>query len=203
MLLALILAISMVVALLRGGRLANLGAVDFRFIYLLFLPLLLQLIIFTPLAAYIPSGVGFVVAVYITSMLVGAIVVWLNRRLPGFPLLLAGLLSNLLVIVANDGHMPVWAAARDIAGMPPLSGPDYNVIPMTSASALWFLADVIPIPHGIPLANVFSIGDALIALGGVWFVQRILRPPRVAGAASLPPHGMDEPPSAEQASPVP
>lgn len=171
MIILVVLVAAIGLALLRGGSLANLSNVRLRFYYLLFVPLGLQLIIFSPLASDLPPGVPYA---YIASMLVGAVVVWFNRKLPGFGLLLAGLLSNLVVILLNGGFMPVSMAARALAGLPLFRGVYNNVVEMTRDSNLWFLADIIPVPGWLPLGNVFSLGDLLIALGGFEFIRRTL-----------------------------
>jgi purine nucleosidase/pyrimidine-specific ribonucleoside hydrolase len=58
-------------------------------------------------------------------------------------------------------------------------------------TALWFLGDVFAVPAAVPLANVFSIGDVLIALGGAWFVWAATRPgPPTRGR---PPRRLDRP----------
>jgi len=158
-------------ALARGGRLANLANIRLRFFYLLFAPLVLQLLAFSPFGANLPRGVPYI---YLCSLLVGGIVVWFNRSLPGFPLLFAGLLCNLLVITLNGGFMPVSMAARAVAGQTPFSGVYNNVTAMTSGTLLWFLADLIPLPGWLPLSNVFSLGDVLITLGGTIFILRTL-----------------------------
>lgn len=189
MFLAVVIAIAVLIALVRGGNLANLANIEFRWFYLLFIPLLLQLLIFTPLASYLPGGITLGTVIYLSSMMIGAVVVWQNRRLPGFPLLLAGLLANTLVIVANGGHMPVLAAAREIAGMPPLSGPDNNVTSLSDTSLFWFLADILPMPKLFPMANVYSVGDVLIGIGGVWFMTKVIGTKQnAAGAADVVSH---------------
>ena len=174
MLIVALIAGAFVVAILRGGRLSEMANVQFRYFWLLFVPLLIQLALYTPLSARLSIDLSAMPSIYIISMLAGAVVAWFNRSLPGFPLLLAGLLSNLLVISLNGGFMPVSAEARIISGMPPLLGSANNVSPMTNASVLWILGDTLPVPHFIPLANVFSIGDVLIAAGGVLFVLTVL-----------------------------
>ena len=35
---------------------------------------------------------------------------------------------------------------------------------------LWFLGDVFAVPASWPFANVFSIGDVLIAVGAAWAI---------------------------------
>ncbi len=157
--------------LMRGGDLTKLANVRVRHLELLCVPLVLQVISFSPLNTWLPIGVPYV---YVGSMLIAAILVWQNRPLPGFVLLCAGLLSNLIAIVANGGYMPVSMSARTIAGLPTFVGVHNNVIEMTSATPLWFLGDLIPTPNWLPLANVFSVGDMLISLGIVVFMQRTL-----------------------------
>jgi hypothetical protein len=163
-----------VLAKVRGGRLSNLANVQFRHFWLLFVPLLIQLALFSPLSAHLPLDVSSLPSIYVISMVAGALVAWLNRSLYGFPLLLAGLLSNLLVITLNGGFMPVWPEARIISGMPPLLGAANNVSPMSSSTVLPMLGDFIPVPHLIPLANVYSLGDVLITAGAVLFVLTVL-----------------------------
>jgi hypothetical protein len=46
---------------------------------------------------------------------------------------------------------------------------------------LWFLGDVFAIPASWPLANVFSVGDLLIAIGCVWTILATTR--RRSGAS--------------------
>ncbi len=40
----------------------------------------------------------------------------------------------------------------------------------TGATTLGFLGDIFALPRWLPLANIFSIGDVLIGVGGAWFV---------------------------------
>lgn len=169
-----VLLLSLAVALARGGSIYALGTLRVRFLWLFFVPLLLQLVIFTPLARFLGSDPGIPRLVYLVSMALGALALLLNRHLPGVLPIGVGLVSNLLVIALNGGFMPVSAAAREFAGMSALDGRDNNVIPMTPGTVLWFLGDILPLPAWVPLANVFSVGDVLIALGGAYFIQRAL-----------------------------
>ena len=41
-------------------------------------------------------------------------------------------------------------------------------------TTLAFLGDVFYLPRPLPFANVFSIGDVLIAAGGAWFIARTM-----------------------------
>ncbi len=180
MIILVLVGVAALLALARGGSLTRLAEVDLHWFLLLFIPLALQLLIYTPLAdrVALPAPLA-----YIASMLVAALVVGRNARLPGFALLLAGLLANLAVIAANGGYMPVSESARVVSGLPPIVGSHNNVVPMTDATPLWFLGDIFPIPSIVPLANVFSAGDALIALGAFRFILSATHAPSTAPTA--------------------
>jgi|SRR5581483_6902539 len=171
-----------VIALARGGRLANLALLPVRFAGLLFLPFGLQLVAFSPIGDWLVLGIPLARYLYTVSLGIAVIVLWLNRRLPGVIWITLGLCLNFLVITLNGGFMPVSAAARQFAGMPPLSGRDNNVIPLTDSSRLPWLSDTLPLPAFVPFANVFSPGDLLIVLGGFIFIQRALVPPKAGKA---------------------
>ena len=73
-----------------------------------------------------------------------------------------GLISNLIAIVANGGHMPVLPEALAATGH------DYDVhnnsIQVVAPHIAW-LVDRWGAPAWLPLANVYSVGDVLIAAG--------------------------------------
>ncbi len=169
-----VLLLSLLIAIARGGRISELGQLRFQHIWLLFLPLALQLVIFTPLGSLIGSGDMLERNVYIGSMGIAALALVLNRHIPGMTWVGAGLALNFLVILLNGGAMPVWPAAREFAGMSPLAGRANNVVPFSSETVLPWLGDVIPLPSWMPLANVMSIGDLFVLLGGIIFTQRAL-----------------------------
>jgi len=102
--------------------------------------------------------------------------VWVNRRLPAAPLLLLGLVLNLVVIGFNGG-MPVSEAAIRSAGGPdgalPSAIDDGKHHLMTSYDVLTPIADVIGIPP--PAGTVVSIGDLLLYSGIVAFSVIIMR----------------------------
>ncbi|RME44855.1 MAG: hypothetical protein D6791_12135, partial [Chloroflexi bacterium] len=59
-----------------------------------------------------------------------------------------------------------------------------NSIVATEGTRLRFLTDIFAIPRQVPLANVFSVGDVLIALGGMYFLQRVLTDSRLDPAGA-------------------
>jgi Family of unknown function (DUF5317) len=183
MLRILIILTVIVVALLRGGSLHNLAAVRLRWLPLVFGSLVLQLLIFTPLRAVPLVGVA-TPWLYILSMLLLAVWVAANWRIPGMALMAIGLLCNLAAITANDGYMPAMPEATRIAGVSASYGADgrYNntVVLATSQVDLWLLTDIIP----IPFAGVFSIGDVLLTLGVAICCHRAIRPATALAPAS-------------------
>lgn len=178
MFIPLVIIASLIIALARGGRFGNLAQIELRYFWLLFVPLLLQVIAFSPVGDLVVFQVAVAQLLYIASLGLAAFALWLNRQLPGIRWIAVGLFLNFLVILLNGGFMPVSAAARQFAGLPPVLAREMNVIPLTDTTLLPWLSDVLPLPAILPFANVFSVGDALIAIGGVIFTQRTLVPPK-------------------------
>lgn len=178
MFIPLVILASLGIALVRGGSLSNLAHLSLRHFWVLFLPLLLQLVAFSSLGEAVVSGAPLAQYLYAASLGLAAFALWLNRQLPGVGWIALGLFLNCLVILLNGGFMPVSAAAREFAGLPPVLEREMNVVPMTGETVLPWLSDVLPLPAFIPFANVFSVGDVLIAIGGVIFTQLSLVPPK-------------------------
>jgi hypothetical protein len=97
--------------------------------------------------------------------------VWYLRQ-PGFWLIILGALANFTVIVLNGGQMPAspeaWQALTGVAAVPTTDFSNSALI--GPATVLPFLGDIFVLPRPIPMANVFSIGDVLIGVGGALFV---------------------------------
>lgn len=103
-----------------------------------------------------------------------------NRKMKGMALLGTGLLLNLLVILANGG-MPVAAAAVEqvrgaLAGVA-IPATDFVHVPMTAATALPWLADVVPVPGPPLVRSIVSPGDILLFAGIVTFIARATSAP--------------------------
>ncbi|HEY7600069.1 MAG TPA: DUF5317 family protein, partial [Candidatus Limnocylindrales bacterium] len=99
-----------------------------------------------------------------------------------------GALLNLAAIAANGGQMPASAEAfmaLNGTAVVPAEGFSNSII-LAPDAPLLFLGDVFVLPRPIPLANVFSIGDVLIAIGGALFVARTMTRP-LSAAQPTPP----------------
>jgi len=148
---------------LAGGRLAKLGEVELRGVPCIVGSLVLQVLIVT----IFPGGDATLHRlVHLASYLLAGVFLFLNRRLPGLPLVAVGALSNAIAIFANNGVMPATAAALRAAGEPITTG-KYTNSNVVAHARVPFLGDIFAIPKPLPLHNVFSIGDVLITVGVV------------------------------------
>jgi hypothetical protein len=175
MLLLYAIPIGLLLGFAAGGRLGPLGNVRIRWWPLALGGLIFQVALFSPPIAASIGGWG--PPLYVGSTVVVLVALLANLGQPGFRLIALGALLNLLVIIANGGQMPASAeamlAAHGVAAVP--TSDFSNSIIAAPGTPLYFLGDIFYLPRPIPLANVFSIGDVLIALGGAWFIARTMR----------------------------
>jgi hypothetical protein len=159
-----LLAVPVGIALgyLIGGRLGRLSEIRFEWAWLAATGLAVQILLFsTPIGDSFRGGVGE--AIYVASTGMVLVAVWRNLRIPGLALVALGAISNLAAIVANGGVMPTTPEALAAAGLDPREGFSNSAI--LDDPALAPLTDIFALPPWLPFANVFSIGDVLIALG--------------------------------------
>jgi hypothetical protein len=152
--------IGIAVCYLLGGRLERLADVRFRWGWLAIGGLLAQVVLFSPPVAAVIGGAGPVL--YVASTLAVLIAVLRNVGIPGLALVAAGAACNLAAIVANGGVMPADPDA--VATLGPAGTGFSNSVAVTDP-ALRPLTDIFVLPSWVPFANVFSVGDVLIAVG--------------------------------------
>ena len=158
---------------LLGGHLDGLIALRFRWAWLAVAGLLVQVVLFTELGDRIAGSLG--PAIYVGSTVAVLVALLRNVNLPGLPIAAVGSLANLAAIVANGGSMPADPSALALAGF---DGPGQHTNSVVLAeTALRPLTDIFAVPAGIPLANVFSVGDVLIAVGVAWAIAAAMRRP--------------------------
>lgn len=176
--LAIVIFLALAIAVMRGGRLINLGDIELRAWWLLFIALGLQ------------NGTGFLpdeewseglgLTMVLVSFLLLMTLVLLNRSKPGMWIAGIGVLMNFVVIAANGG-MPVLAGAAEVASGFSVSNPDlsgtFKHVLLDESSRLTFFADVIPL-RLVGIGEVISLGDIFLALGLGVFLEHELRRPR-------------------------
>ncbi|MEE8406644.1 MAG: DUF5317 domain-containing protein [Acidimicrobiia bacterium] len=176
--LAIVLFLALTIAILRGGRLINLGDIELKSWWLLLVSLGLQLgTRWLPDEAWSETvGVIMMLASFVLLM----ILVVANRSKPGMWIAGLGVLMNFTVIAVNGG-MPVLAGAAEVASgftvaQPDISGSFKHTL-LDETSRLTFFADVIPL-RLVGIGEVISLGDIFLALGLGVFLEHELRRPR-------------------------
>jgi hypothetical protein len=180
---ALVLGIAL--GYLAGGRIEGLATLGFRWAPVMLAGLAVQIAIFGPLAGTIGAAGA---AVYVGSTAAVLVAVARNVGIPGLAIVLVGAISNLAAILANGGVMPADPGAVALAGAEMETGFTNSAI--IADPALRPLTDIFAIPAGVPLANVFSVGDVLIAIGIVVAVVVGMRRAR-SGAPVQPGNSYD------------
>jgi hypothetical protein len=153
--------IGLIAGLLLGGRPAGLADLQFRWGWAMLLGLAIQVALFsTPLTDVVGTS-GPLIYVASTALVLFAML--LNVRITGVPIIAIGAASNLAAIIANGGYMPADPGALVASGG---EIPDtYSNSAVVAQPALQPLTDIFALPPWLPLGNIFSIGDVLIAVG--------------------------------------
>jgi hypothetical protein len=176
MILVWVTAIGVASAVLSTTRLRRLAELPVRHLWLVWVALGVQLVLFEFLGRRIPVSVSD--KVHIATYALALIFLWLNRRLPAGWLISVGAAFNLLAIVANDGAMPASMVAWRKAGLRDIPPDVFENSRALSSPRLAFLGDVFYVPESWPLSNVFSIGDVLIVVGSTYLAHRWCSQPR-------------------------
>jgi hypothetical protein len=145
-----------------GGSLARLAELRLRAPWLFLVAIGIQLVAY-PVAGLpwqTPERVASVL--WIASYGLLAVAAVLNRRITGVPVVAAGMALNLAAILANRGTMPVGYEAMHDAGR--VATTHANSTASADPSLPW-LVDRWAAPEWVPLANVYSVGDVVIAVG--------------------------------------
>ncbi len=170
--------LAIVIGLLAGGRLVRLNDLEFRVPWLFVAAAAIQigLMVAGAEGTELVARVG--PALYVGTMALLLVGLWLNRRLPGVWIVSVGVFLNLLVIAVNGGSMPVDRRLAERAGdermIQLLDSTTYTRHkPVTANTRLQPLADVLPLPMLVPRPRWFSpgsIGDVLVTVGACWLI---------------------------------
>jgi hypothetical protein len=155
-------------------------APELSHLWLVFVAFLPQLIVI-----YLPNArsqfsdwlvVGFLLASQI--LLFGF--AWLNRRIPGMPILICGVVLNLAVMASNSGFMPISPQTAshlvskngllDIQLGSRIGEKDILLRPQDTRFE--WLADRFLTPAWFPYQAAFSLGDVFIAIGAFWMLAK-------------------------------
>ncbi len=170
-------AAGIVVGLILGGRVDGLADLRIRLAWLAIAAFGVQVVLFLP---GVGDALGAVApAIYLASTLAILGVMLANVRIPGVALMAAGAVCNLAAILANGGSMPASPGAAASLGWTETAGYSNSIVRPDAALAP--LTDVFALPAWLPFANVFSVGDVLIAVGLAIAVAAAMRRRTPAG----------------------
>ncbi len=174
-----IIIISIIIGLLRNGKLSSLSQISLMRIELIVLACLIQGgIIFLG-----PRQIKFVIDyssyMIIFSYIVLLLAVWYNKKLKGMKIIFLGIVFNFIVITANSGHMPVLLNSVYKAGLNDFAivlkeGSYVTHTLITEKTLFRFLADVIPLSSPFPDPSVVSVGDFLMFYGVFSLIQNAM-----------------------------
>jgi hypothetical protein len=166
MALALPMLLGLVVAPLAGGRWRALSRLRLSAVPCFYLAIALQVAAFPTHALPWRTPDRVAVWLWFASYVLFAVALLYNTRLPGVPLVAVGLVSNVIAIAANRGHMPALPGALRAAGLHFAASRNSIVALHPHVAAL---VDRWAVPAWVPWGNVFSVGDVFIAAGGLVF----------------------------------
>ncbi len=183
MILVWVTSIGVASAVFTWTRLRRLAELPIRHLWLIWVALGVQLVLFEYLGRRIPVPVSD--KIHLGTYALALAFLWLNRRLPGGWLIAIGTSFNLAAIVANDGSMPANMTAWRRAGMREIPPEVFENSRALSSPRLAILGDVFYVPASWPLSNVFSIGDVLIVVGSTYLAHRWCSQPRGRELAAI------------------
>lgn len=164
-----VLILSVLIALLRGGRPSP--SIGLKSPWIILAAMGLQL-----LAVFVPRGLSpILILLSYVVLLVGLA---FNLEHQSLRLIFVGVLLNVIVIGMNLGRMPVSIPAAQRLGFdtaPLVSGTDYKRVAMSESTRFNFLGDVIYVP--VPMPRVISVGDVSVALGAFLLIQEYMSKP--------------------------
>lgn len=181
--------LGLVVGLLLGGRFGELARLRFRW------PLVVAIALVTKDAAFVSSLATspFVGLIYVISLIaLLAWTVWHWRRIPAIWLVSVGVAMNLMVVIANGGHMTVTRElALRISGktQPIVERGSYGQYMVATADThLNWLGDWISLPQPIHrfFPQAYSPGDLVMFVGMVLMLVLATRPRLLARALGPP-----------------
>jgi hypothetical protein len=168
MLLGVIFIAILVTVPLARGRLSAIGELQLRMPGLAVAGILAQVLI----VSIVPEGLGAAAHwLHLLSYALLGACAWLNRRIPGVPLITLGGLLNVIAITANGGVMPLDPAL--VVHVSQEGGQGFVNSGVVDHPRLLFLGDIFATPREWPMANVYSIGDFTILLGVVVLLHRV------------------------------
>ena len=174
-----IIIISIIIGLLRNGKLSSLSQISLKRIELIVLACLIQGGLIFLGSRKVKFVLDYSSYMIIFSYIVLLFAVWYNKELKGINFIALGIIFNFIVIVANGGHMPVLLSSLYKVGLNDFAlvlkeGTYVTHTLITEKTLFGFLADVIPLSPLFPDPSVVSVGDFLMFYGVFSLIQNAM-----------------------------
>ena len=174
-----IIIISIIIGLLRNGKLSSLSQISLKRIELIVLACIIQAGLIFLGSKKVKFVLDYSSYMIIFSYIVLLLAVWYNKKLKGINFIALGIIFNFIVIVANGGHMPVLLSSLYKAGLNDFAlvlkeGTYVTHTLITEKTLFRFLADVIPLSPPFPDPSVVSVGDFLMFYGVFSLIQNAM-----------------------------
>lgn len=174
-----IIVISIIIGLLRNGKLSNLSQISLKRIELIVFACAIQAGLIFLGSKKVDFVLDYGSYMIIFSYIVLLLAVWYNKKLKGMNIIFLGIVFNFIVIVVNGGHMPVLLSSLYKAGLNDFAlalkeGSYVTHALITEKTLFGFLADVIPLPPPFPDPSVVSAGDFLMFYGVFNLIQNAM-----------------------------
>ena len=178
MLYLILIILSIIIGLLRGGELEKLYHISIKGTYLFAVALLLRGMIwlfgrmgFHQIYEYSPF-------IIIVSYILFIIASFQNINFSGFRYITLGVLMNSFVIFVNGGKMPVLVTqqvSEEISGKV-LFGQGQNIVYSLADNKTFFtfLGDVLTLPKLLQCSSIVSVGDIMIFIGIFILIQKTM-----------------------------
>lgn len=180
----------LIVGFMRRGSLR--GFMDIRLMYGWMFPILLavQFLVYWLQNKYAWAASASTYT-FLSVYVVGLFFLWLNRKETGFPLLLAGVFLNFLVMLVNGGRMPVSVEAASVLDASYVDSLKQGLLygkhaMLTGQTKLAFLGDIIPLTKPYYKEQVISIGDVIIGIGIFLYIQKVMLSGRTTASSAQP-----------------
>lgn len=178
-----VIILSIIIGLVRGGKLSGFKKVNFRRMWFLILSLIIQ---------YFLVGINFIEEIYsldivfrfnkelaILSYILLFVGIVINLRYRSLWVVLAGSVMNFSVMAANGWKKPVLVEGLELIG---LKDPDILLeqgklplyTPLVEETKLAVLGDIMTVSRPYPYPHIFSLGGFIISLGLFTLIQEIM-----------------------------
>ncbi len=183
MLLLSVIAISVLIGLVTGGRIQSLARLRLRHAWFPVALFVLQKVIVELPIVKATTATYLSPALLTASYAALMLFLLVNLSVPGIKLVLIGSLLNLTVILANGGHMPVTREGLERTGHADrivvrdelaLVKGSKSIVLEPEGTRLYLMSDIFRVPEPYPFATNFSLGDVAITAGVAVMVLRTM-----------------------------